>query len=43
MLIAAPAPDLSKLLFFAMPLMYAAAVVFLKSDPRTSSAAQDIS
>jgi uncharacterized membrane protein len=43
MLIAAPAPDLSKLLFFAMPLIYAAAVVFLKSDPRTSSAAQDIS
>jgi uncharacterized membrane protein len=43
MLVAAPAPDLSKLLFLAMPLIYAAALVFLKSDPRTSSAAQDIS
>jgi uncharacterized membrane protein len=42
-LIAAPAPVLSTLLYLAVPLIYTAAVLFLKSDARTAGAAQDIS
>jgi uncharacterized membrane protein len=42
-LVASVAPGLSTLLFFAVPLIYADVVFFLKSDARTSSAAQDIS
>jgi uncharacterized membrane protein len=43
MLIASAAPGLSTLLFFTVPVLYAGVVLILKSDPRTSSAAQDIS
>ena len=42
-LIAAPAPVLSTLLYLAVPMIYTAVVLFLKSDARTASAAQDIS
>ena len=43
MLVAAPAPQLSALLYLAMPMIYAGAVLFLRSDADTSSAAQNIS
>jgi uncharacterized membrane protein len=43
MLIAAPAPVLSTLLYLSVPMIYTGIVLFLKSDKRTSSAAQDIS
>jgi uncharacterized membrane protein len=43
MAVATPAPVLSTFLYLAVPLIYAAVVLFLKSDARTSSAAQDIS
>jgi uncharacterized membrane protein len=42
-LVAAPAPVFSTLLYLAVPLVYSAVVLFLKSDARTASAAQDIS
>ena len=42
-LVAAPAPVLSTLLYLAVPMIYAGVVIFLKSDARTSAAAQDIS
>jgi uncharacterized membrane protein len=40
---AAPAPLLSTLLYLSVPMIYVAVVLFLKSDARTVSAAQDIS
>lgn len=43
MLVAAPAPTLSTLLYLAMPLLYAGVVLFLKKDSRTKIAAQGIS
>jgi len=42
-LVAAPAPVLSTLLYLLVPMIYVGVVLFLKSDRRTSSAAQDIS
>jgi uncharacterized membrane protein len=42
-LVAAPAPILSTLLYLLVPMIYVGVVLFLKSDRRTSSAAQDIS
>ena len=42
-LVAGSAPVLSKLLYLAVPMIYAAVVLFLKSDARTASAAQDLS
>jgi uncharacterized membrane protein len=42
-LIAASAPVLSTLLYLSVPMIYAAVVLFLKSDARTATAAQDIS
>jgi uncharacterized membrane protein len=42
-LIAAPAPVISTLLYLAVPMIYTAVVLFLKSDARTANAAQDIS
>ena len=42
-LIAAPAPVVSTLLYLSVPMIYVAVILFLKADARTASAAQDIS
>jgi hypothetical protein len=43
MLIADWVPTLSLLLYLALPLLYFGLVAFLKTDPRTRVAAEDLS